>query len=567
MKHHKKLIKKTLILISIIELILANNTYSANLLNQSNNIFENQLDNSLELGNKDPITSNSGALELLEKNNQDTKIIEIIKNIEKRNFLDAHQAISSLLESEPNNPNVYILEALTYKLEKRQDLAKEQLQKALALDSKNVIALNGLATILIFENQLQEAKSFLAKILEIEKNNINALIALADIANKQNDPGKAEDLLKLAFEETKTEASPSNYIAKLLLKVYFSKNRNHEINQLADNLVKRFPNNSESLTFKVNALLLNKKEEQAEEYLKEIIVQKPSEMIHRIALASIISKQQGRDNEVIEILDQIISMNPKKLQAYTLKVDYLIDQNRYPEALELSEHIKNKFPKLSIGDQLKGLIYSKNNEISKAIDAYKSGILVQNNPELYLKITELLEIEGKSEDAIKFLDESLKKISDNSALRIKLAILSEKKGDIPNAKDNYKLVLKNDPENITALNNLANIYIHEKNPESIKFAKAAYTLKPELISTIDTYGYSLIKNGKLEEGIALLKNAEAYDPNALFVKIHLAEGLILNNQKIEAIKILEPILKDNTDFAERSEAQKLFNNLQKNNAQ
>lgn len=525
------------------------------------NELELQDDNKVNFNTTEPKTLDSDALELFTQNPEDLKIVSVIDHIKYHRFDNAHEEISKLLKENPKNPTLYNLQALAYDQEKKQDFAKDSFKKALELDGKNIVALHGIASIALEENQSQEAKDYFNKILQVDNNYVKAYVSLAYIAITESDKAKAESLLKIAYDKTRSEFKPHLAIAKELLKLYASEEQNVEIKKLSAEFAKEYPDNSESFAFEINALLLTNQQDQAEKRLRDMISRKPDEIIHRIALASLIRKVPGREKEVINIADQIIALNPEKLQAYILKANYLLEQKQYPQAIELADQIQKLFPKFTVGEQLKGQIYFAAGETNKAIEAYQNANKIQPDSKLYLIMADLLNKQGKTKEAIALISQALEKKPDQTNLRVGLAVFLQQLGDTTQAKENYKAALKQDPANLIALNNLANLYITENDPQSVKLAQSAYKLNPKSLTTIDTFGYSLIKTGQFDQGLALLQKAIISAPKATFIQVHLAEGLALSNHKSDAVKILDTLLSENKDFPEKDEVLKLLNTL------
>ena len=113
------------------------------------------------------------------------------------------------------------------------------------------------------------------------------------------------------------------------------------------------------------------------------------------------------------------------------------------------------------------------------------------------------------------------------------------------------------PENIVALNNLAWLYSIEKDRRALEFAKKAYNIKPEDAGIQDTYGWILVQQGKVEEGLRILQKVIKRLPDVPEVRYHYATALMKSGEEIKARKIFVELLENDEPFEGREDAQKL----------
>jgi tetratricopeptide (TPR) repeat protein len=122
------------------------------------------------------------------------------------------------------------------------------------------------------------------------------------------------------------------------------------------------------------------------------------------------------------------------------------------------------------------------------------------------------------------------------------------------AIEEYRKLLEYNPDNVSALNNLAWLYQEENNPEGIKYAKRAYELVPNRPEVIDTLGWLLVQNGETNRGLVLLQEAATKAPHIPDIRYHMAAALEKAGRRDEARKELDRLLKSNKAFPERDKA-------------
>jgi Flp pilus assembly protein TadD len=125
----------------------------------------------------------------------------------------------------------------------------------------------------------------------------------------------------------------------------------------------------------------------------------------------------------------------------------------------------------------------------------------------------------------------------------------------------YEQVLESQPGSVLALNNLAWLYFEDGNPRAIELAERAYDRAPERPEIIDTYGWLLVKHGRVEKGLNLLEKAAQRAPDNGDIRYHLAAGLAEAGDKPRARRELTALLESGANFSEKQAAQALLNDL------
>jgi Tfp pilus assembly protein PilF len=129
-----------------------------------------------------------------------------------------------------------------------------------------------------------------------------------------------------------------------------------------------------------------------------------------------------------------------------------------------------------------------------------------------------------SSAAISTLEQGLKMVPEDPVLLHSLAGIYESSKDYPKAFAAYERILKKDPENALAINNLAALLVdHKGDADSLKRARE---LAKPLESTgqpafIDTLGWVYYKSGETDKAVTLLSKAVEKAPQVLVFQYHL----------------------------------------------
>jgi len=174
-----------------------------------------------------------------------------------------------------------------------------------------------------------------------------------------------------------------------------------------------------------------------------------------------------------------------------------------------------------------------------------------------------LEINEKNfEEAIGTLQQWLADHPDDLAMRMMLAKAFSGHGQRDEAIRQYRKILKADPKNLAALNNLAWAYQEQDVATGLQYAEQAYELAGDRPDVADTLGWLLVKSGDYERGLPLLQGAVKRAPHILEIRYHLAVALDKAGRQDEARKELQPLLRSDKDFQGIESARELLKRLE-----
>lgn len=488
---------------------------------------------------------------------------DILILLQKNKLAEADARLAELLKQYPKDPDLYNLKALSETLHKNIAAAEKNYQKTITLDKNNILAYLGLAKLKLDDDKFEEAKNYANKALAIDNKAINGYLLLADAAYKQKNPSEVENILTTALTKVKGNIQAEIEIIKNFGKFYAAQKQPEKLLALTEDLAKRYPDDGRAWSALAGAQIVNKKNQEAEKTLTQIIDKNKNDIEHRLLLVRLYNENPAKAKEALKLLDETIAIAPNNPQAYVFKTAYLIKAKDYQAALDLAEQVEKKFPEASAGLLLKGDVFLSQKKLDVALDNYRQAYKKQPNDRVLYMIADILNVQNKSAEAVKLLDQELAKNPKNSALQFKLAGIYQQQKNYRQAEAHYKTMLKEQPDSVLALNNLAWIYSQEKNPQAIELAGKAYQKAPESAAIADTYGYILIKQGQPKQGLEILEKAARLAPDSKDIQFHLAEAYADNGQAEKAQELLKKLLEDEKNFAEKQSAAELLQKLSK----
>ncbi|MCP4934764.1 MAG: PEP-CTERM system TPR-repeat protein PrsT, partial [bacterium] len=117
------------------------------------------------------------------------------------------------------------------------------------------------------------------------------------------------------------------------------------------------------------------------------------------------------------------------------------------------------------------------------------------------------------------------------------------------------------PDDPSLLNNLAMLYQMAGDARALETAKKAYQLAPTDPFVADTLGWVLISNGRPEEGLRYLREAQSRNASLPDIGYHLALALHALGRDGEAKRELERITRGGREFQDRAAAEELLRKL------
>jgi putative PEP-CTERM system TPR-repeat lipoprotein len=256
-----------------------------------------------------------------------------------------------------------------------------------------------------------------------------------------------------------------------------------------------------------------------------------------------------------------LQLKPDYVEAAFLLAGLEVRIGRYSEALRLGKQLQASLPKSPAGFVIEGDVLASQERYAEAAKAYEKAFALQQNAVLAVKLHSAQTRAGGGPQADAILQEWLKLHPDDIGVRHYFAEVNLRGGQNKAAIEQYELILKQDPNNLLALNNLANLYQTENDARARDVAERAYKLMPDAAGIADTLGWILVEQGNTPRGLKLVQQAAAKDPQNPEVRYHLGAALAKSGDKVRARRELEALLAGDQKFPQREAAETLLRQL------
>ncbi len=260
-----------------------------------------------------------------------------------------------------------------------------------------------------------------------------------------------------------------------------------------------------------------------------------------------------------------------------------IEDNKLRKAENLLNRLTENYRYSLDAHYYLGYIHDKNNSVRKALYNYKKvlggsnflaatsrvfNLLIQTtsleNARSHLqgvrsavpdRSKELFELEStllmkikKPKKALEVLAAGIETHPHDASLLYTRAMLAEQQGDFSLAESDLLKIISHDADNFHALNALGYTMLSntDRLDEAFELIKRAYILNPDSPAIIDSMGWALFKQGKINEALNYLKRAMAKMPDPE-IAAHLGEIYWALGDEEQAIKVWRQGLKSVPD--------------------
>ncbi|HYP67249.1 MAG TPA: XrtA/PEP-CTERM system TPR-repeat protein PrsT, partial [Thiobacillaceae bacterium] len=475
----------------------------------------------------------------------------------KKEYDQALEAIARLEKKLPNSPVTFNLKGVAYLGKNDETTARANFERALALQPGYFPAAANLAQLDLKGGNAQAAKRRFETVLVNDKSSLPAMLALANLA--QRDRREAE---YVSWLERAAKVAPSAAQPRLLLaRYYIAKREPAKALTLAYAISAANPGSAEILDVLGSAQLAAGERDNALATYRKLVAAAPSSPLayYRLANAQLAAKQA---DEARRSLKRALELKPDFIDAQESLTALEIATGRFAEAIALAQHTQQRFPRLPAGFALEGDAWMAQKQYPKAASLYEAARQRGPSGLLAIKLDRAYTLAGKPGEGEMPLLQWLKDHPEDAPTRLYYAGSLAGRGQRKPAIEQYQLLLRRNPGDVVALNNLASAMQEEHDPRALGYAEQAYKLQPGNPGVLDTLGWILVGQGQASRGIDLLRQALSKAPDSAVLQYHLAAALAQSGDKERAKAELQRLLDSGVSFPQEQEARSLLRQLQ-----
>jgi putative PEP-CTERM system TPR-repeat lipoprotein len=482
-------------------------------------------------------------------------VLAHIKNKELDQALEAAQAFET---RKPDDPIAYNLTGLTYLAQGDLDKAAQRFGKALAVDPQFVTAELNLARVDVARGDMDAAKRRYEGILAKQPKHLTAMLGLSALAERRGD-----DKDMVAWLEKAQDANPSALAPGLALARYhIGKKDGLKAMAVATDLSARFPDNTAVLELLARAQILGGETASSVRTLEQLADHRPNDG----GLAYLIGGAKWKSGDLSGArvaFEKAIRLDPKNKNARIAYATVSLEDGRANDALDTARRLQQDFPDDPIGLVLEGNIYLQQKRPELAVKALEAAYALKKTAAGVLALTRAYAESQQRSKAITVLQSWVAEHQDDYQALGSLALLQQQDGREREAIASYEQLIGAGKANFIVLNNLAWLYQQAGDARALDVAKQAYDLDSNRPEVADTYGWVLLKSGKVDEALSILQQAYVSYPTQTEIGFHVAIALKEAGRGDEALKVLRRLLSETPNFEQAEEARALLAELEK----
>jgi putative PEP-CTERM system TPR-repeat lipoprotein len=453
-----------------------------------------------------------------------------------RRFDKALAAVQTLEQRQPDNAQVQNLKGSVYAAKGDVAAARAAFDKALSLQPSYFTAVANQAQLDLVEKKPDAAKQRFEAFLAKDSKNFGAMAALAELAMLQGKPEEATGWLEKA-----SNANPDAVGPALKLGVHYLGARQP---QKALTLARKFlatnPSSPDLLDLLGQSQVATNDAAGALESYSKLVSVLPKSALAQLRLAGVHAMLKN-NAAAADDLKRAIELNPNRAEARSAQVARAMRRGRADEALTFARQLQKLDRQAQTGLMLEGDLLMTQKKFAQAVPVYQKAYAAKPTAQLLIKTSEALKQAGKDNQAQQLVAQWQKAHPDESVVALYPAEAQLGEKQYKPAIAILQGVLKKDPNNPVALNNLAWAYQQDKDPRAVATAEHALKVSGDSPAVMDTLGWMLVEQGNTARGVALLQKAAALAPNAPDIRYHLAYALSKSGDKAGARKELDQL--------------------------
>lgn len=249
--------------------------------------------------------------------------------------------------------------------------------------------------------------------------------------------------------------------------------------------------------------------------------------------------------------EEAVRLDPKAQEPRLLLAQIALKGSRWPEAVTQYRTILAADPgNRETRNKLIGLLLAQRSFAEAAAEVEAGLKLSPKDTELKIMLAHVQSGEGKDAAAVATLQAVAAQDTVSPLPLVALGDLRVRTGEYVAALQSYEEALKRSPDHAPAMNNIA-LLIADHGYELDRAAELAarlYTKHPKDPAVVDTMGWVLFKQGKLDQALPLLRFAATGAPGNPAHRYHYGMALLKVGQTAAGRKELEAALKISGNF-------------------
>ena len=333
---------------------------------------------------------------------------------------------------------------------------------------------------------------------------------------------------------------------QMLGRLYLMKGDSGRALKTADDLLALDHANLDGHLIRSSALLGMSDKDRAHQELDYITKTYPRSVDARYQVG-VVAYEEHDFKKAEQIFSELYAAYPGNGRALAGLTETLASEHRMPEAVTIAKAAMAREPQRRELQLFVANLELRSQQYDDAITIYKS--VLEKEPKsamLLYMLGEAQEFKGDTNSAIDSFRRCTQQAPNDVSCLLQLSLAMEATGKRDQAKPIYEQILKVQPDQPVALNNLAYIKAEEgvDLDQALTMAQRAVQKMPQSTVMADTLGWVYIKKNLSEDAIRIFRDLVVKEPAKAEYHYHYGMALLQKGDKPSAKRELEIALKD-----------------------
>lgn len=275
--------------------------------------------------------------------------------------------------------------------------------------------------------------------------------------------------------------------------------------------------------------------------------------------AGIAHQQLAQWDAAIAAYSAAKTLTPRdpELDAYLVQAN--LTARRFDRAEALAREALARDPDQPRLVRLRAQALFKGGKSAEATRLLEEGAAKQpDNREYVVGLADLYADQKRTADAVRMLEQARKTFGDDQTLSMRIANVYEAAGQLDAAEKELRKLVSEDPLNADALNSLGYMFADRgmRLDEAVALAERAVKIEPENPAYLDTLGWALFKQGRVEAAAEPLGKAATSLTGNSVIQDHHGDVLARRGRTAEAIAAWERALAGDGEQIDRAAIEK-----------
>ena len=486
-----------------------------------------------------------------------TEILLILNSLAKKDFPAAIEAAKSYQFRDIESLAPYYVLGRVYVAAGQPEEARKVFEQILKRKPGDPTASLSLAQLALEAKDLPTARKIYKTILAQHPDDLATLMQLAAIEAREKNAEAMVARLKRAMEAHPTAMEPRLRLAGF----YIATGNPDKVTPLfatLDELQRRSPSVLELTGL---AQLAQQENTSALATLQQLVDARPNSAQSHFLLAMAAGKT-GDEEKARLALAEALRLDANHVPTLLALAKVAVSDGEKEQFAHYLEALVKQAPDAPDVLRLQALAEAQKGKAAEALVLAQRVFTLAPTTGSLLELTAYQMAAGNKGDVRVSLQQWLKDHPNDVAVRLALANDLERGMNVPGAQAQYLAVLEQQPDNVSALNNLAWGLRLENPKKALEYIQRAAKLAPDMPAVLDTLAVVEYHNDNHQSAREAIQRALAGAPDNASMRYHQAMIDAAMGDKDKAIAVLQEVLaRDAGEFPERAAAEKLLKTL------